>query len=266
MSTSFDLSKVNPTEVVQKFDTILERGLCAGLGDPLGQMCIEAAITQALGLPFGDEPTCVEPAVRQYKIVINDSRRWKSPQSRAEALRDIGIAQIGSRGVVDGKEFARRLTEKTIRVLIPTLFRGIKVLADDPACMAAVDECEKDGTKIAVEKARDAARKRAYAAYAADAAADAYTAAVTAAAAADYAAAAAVTTAAAADYAAAAAYADAATAAAAADYAAATAAAAADYAAAAAAAADAGEKYLRLSISLALETLRELKSPGCAWL
>jgi hypothetical protein len=223
---------------IQKFDEILERGLCAGVGKPDGQMCIEAAISQALGLPFNDKPSCVAPAVRRYKIQINDSNRWKSPQSRAEALRDIGIAQIGSAGVVDDIEFAKKLAEKTIRRLIPALFR--EVLSRDKRAMAAADRCEREGSREAAREARDAA---AYA-YAADAAAYAYAA-----------------------YAAAYAYADAAAAAAAYAYAAyADAAAAAAYAADAAYADAYPEKYLRLSISLALEVLRELKSPGCAWI
>ena len=201
--------------VIQKFDAILTRGLCSGIGKPNAQMCIEAAITQALGLPFSDDPECVARAVRRYKIAINDSAHWKSPASRAEALRDIGIAQIGSRGVVDDREFAKRLAAKTARVLIPALFRDM--LSHDARCMAAADRCEREGT---VEALREAT-------YAATYAADAATYAATAAA-------------------------DAATAATAAD--------------AAAAAKKDPEKYLRLSVSLALDVLRELKSPGCAWI
>src|SRR5262245_36058632 len=99
------VSNINFPEVITKFDKILGRGLCAGLGSPSGQMCIEAAISQAMGLPFNDEPECVAESVRRYKITLNDSGRWRSPQSRAEALRDIGIAQIGSKGIVNDTEF-----------------------------------------------------------------------------------------------------------------------------------------------------------------
>src|SRR5882762_3359604 len=87
---------------IAKFDKILERGLCTGVGTRDGQMCIEAAICAALDLPHGDDPQCVEPAVRAYKIALNDAPYWVSPASRAKGLRDLGIAQIGSRGVVDG--------------------------------------------------------------------------------------------------------------------------------------------------------------------
>ena len=67
-------------------------------------MCIEAAICYALNLPHGDNPNCVELSVSRYKIVINDSRHWISPQSRAKHLRNLGIAQIGSKGIVRRKK------------------------------------------------------------------------------------------------------------------------------------------------------------------
>src|SRR5258708_26571172 len=85
--------------VIKKFDSILERGLCAGVGDRDGQMCVEAAICAALNLPHGDNPSCVASFVRDYKIALNDAN-WSSPQARAKGLRDLGIAQIGSKGIV----------------------------------------------------------------------------------------------------------------------------------------------------------------------
>ena len=68
--------------VIKKFDAIVARGFCAGKGSPDGQMCVEAAITQAMGLPFSDEPSCVEPVIRTYKIILNDAK-WSSPEARA---------------------------------------------------------------------------------------------------------------------------------------------------------------------------------------
>jgi hypothetical protein len=144
-------------------------------------------------------------------------------------LRDLGIAQLGSLGSINSKEFSRRLAEKTIRVLIPVLFRDL--FPNNKELLAVADRCEKEGTK-------NAAYVAAYAAYAADAANAAYVA-VEAAYAAAY-------------------VANAADAA----YAAANAANAAD---AAANAADA-DKYLNLSAKLALEVLREMQSPGVALL
>lgn len=207
---TFDLKSFD----VQKFDSILARGLCHGMGEQGSQVCIEAAICETLGLPHGDTPQCVSEAVRAFKIILNDSP-WSSSKARAAGLRDLGIAQLGSKGVVDDVEFSKRLAEKTIRVLIPTLFR--EMFPNNAECLAAAERCELEGTEAIARAAADVART----AYAADAAA----------------------------YAAYAAYAaDAAEAA----YAART----------AAEVCDAVDKYLILSAKLALDVLREMKSPG----
>ena len=220
-----EFDKLNRLKVLTKFDEALGRGLCVGAGSQNGQMCIEAAICYALNLPHGDNPECVDHAVRAFKIRLNDSQRWTSPASRAKHLRALGIAQIGSKGVVDSKEFSSRLVKSTIQKLIPVLFRELY----PGRWVDLVNACEKEGTQAAARKlaavdaadaaADDAAYAAAYAADAADAAA--YAAAYAAAAAAAYAAA---------------------------------------YAAAAAAAADAAKRrdhYLTLSASLALRALQE---------
>jgi hypothetical protein len=166
-----------------KYNEILGRGLCAGVGEPNGQMCIEAAISQACGLPFNDEPSCVEPVIRSYKIALND-KEWSSPEARAKGMYDLGIAQLGSAGTVDPKAFVTRLAELHIRELVPAVFR--EVLSKHPKCMEAADRCEKEGTREAAYAAYAAAN--AYAAdYAASAAAYAAYAADYAYAAADYA-------------------------------------------------------------------------------
>ena len=161
-------------------------------------------------------------------------------------MRDLGIAQLGSLGVVDDKAFASTMALKTINRLLPILFRDLypdgRMEQHAPECESAMDlvAARIAAVKAKIAAATAAARAATAAAYAAYAAADA------------------------AAYAAAAYAADAdAAAAAAADAAAAYAAAAAARAADATAAAD---KYLNLSASIALETLRELSSPGIALL
>ena len=215
---------------VGKFDAILGRGLSNGVGDPAGQMCIEAAICATLGLDHSDDPGCVASAVRRFKINLNDSG-WSSPAARAKGLRDLGLAQLGSLGVVADADFAAGISKRTIQVLIPKLFR--ELFQGDKELLAAADRCEKGGSADAADAAAYAAR----AAYAAARAADAAAYAARAAYAAAYAAARAA-------YAAYAAY-------------------AADAAARAAADAAANlDEYLILSAQLALDTLRELGSPG----
>ena len=189
-------------KTIVKFDEILERGLSKGLGQRDGQMCIEAAICAALDLPHGDNPTCVAVAIRKFKIKLNDSA-WSSPTARATGLRDLGIAQIGSLGIVDDQAFATRMTLKTINVLIPDVFR--KVFSSNPAMLQLAMNCE------AAQDLPDAAARAARAARAAGAAGTAARVA-------------------------------------------------------GAAWAAGGDYYLNLSAKLALETLQELKSPGCEWI
>jgi hypothetical protein len=227
--------------IIPKFDAILARGLCRGVGNRNGQMCVEAAICAVLDLPHGDDPECVEPAIRSYKIRLNDSG-WSSAHARAEGLRDLGIAQIGSRGVVDGRVFAKRMADKTIRVLLPILVRETERFSTN-RLMDLADRCEREGsreTALGLKSEFDAL----YAADATDAAAD------------DAAAASAM----AAAYAAEAAYAADAVA-----YAAARAASAADAVYAADTDPKARDRFLRLSASLALEILIDMKSPGAEW-
>jgi hypothetical protein len=160
MTHPFDIQTFD----IKKFDSILSHGLSSGLGHRGEQVCIEAAICETLGLPHSDDPKCVASAVRSFKISLNDSQ-WSSPQARAKGLRDLGIAQLGSLGVVDNVEFSKRLAEKLIRVLIPKLFR--ELFAGNKTLQDAADRCEKEGTSDAA----DAAARAAYAARAADAAA-----------------------------------------------------------------------------------------------
>ncbi len=162
-TTPFDVHKFD----VQLFDKILARGLSKGVGRRDHQVCIEAAICQALNLPHGDDPGCVASSVRLFKICLNDSR-WSSPQARATGLRDLGLAQLGSKGVIDDKVFTTRIAEETIRVLIPTLFR--EIFPNNAKCLDAAYRCEKEGTNAAAAAAASAASS-VYAAATADAAA-----------------------------------------------------------------------------------------------
>ena len=213
-------------ERIAKFDNHLNTyGLCSGKGSPNGEMCIEALITQILDEPFSDEPECVTAEIRNFKISLNDTN-WSSNQARAVGLRNIGIAQIGSKGVVDGPEFLKGLQTKIIGVLIPDIFR--KIFKNKKEILLLVDICEKQPTRenCLILKNASSAADAAYAYYASSAAAaSAYAdAAYASDAASAYAAAAYTSDAASADY------------------------------------------YLIMCANLALEVLKEMNSPGCAWL
>jgi len=292
--------------IARKVLEVVDAGLVKGMGNPVpGEMCVEAAVCYAMGLPHGDQPSCVSPALRQLKIRLNDAR-WSSDVARSRGLRRLALAQLGSAGNLDEREFAKRCARLAIQTSVPVALRAAASIASGERkekLLAAAATCEQNPTRENALEAKKIAyayaAAAAYAAYAADAAyaaAAAYAdaAADAAAYAADAAYADAAAAAAAAAYAAAAAaaaYADAdahaaahAAADAAADahaYAAAAAAAYADayadaaayaYAAAAAAAAAyaaaaaAADRSLAAFAEGVVQILVEMKAPGCEWL
>lgn len=216
----------------RKLQSIIDVGLVSGMGrtEP-GQMCVEAAVCFALGLPHGDDPKCVAQAVRLYKIRLNDAM-WSSPAARAKGLRRVAVAQLGSLGVVNDRAFAELVAAKTIRVILPIALRAVASVHQDAEHKDALEQvatrCAAEGSRQIAISARDvaqAARRAAWNKYGADDAA-----AFAADDAADYAFAA-----------------------------------AADYAAAARCFATRDE-VLMLGAEICLEALRELDSPGVALL
>src|SRR5579863_5547295 len=111
-------------EVARKLLSVVDAGLVHGIGVPEpGKMCVEAAVCFALGLPHGDDPKCVAPALRRLKIRLNDSR-WSSGQARAKGLRRLALVQLGSDGVLDEREFSKRCVRLAIQTCIPSAFRA----------------------------------------------------------------------------------------------------------------------------------------------
>lgn len=104
---------------------VIDVGLVHGMGYPIpGRMCVEAAVCYALGFEFGDNPQCVDPALRDLKIELNDSV-WSSNMARAKGLRRLGIAQLGSRQNFDRCEFARNIQKLTRKILQPLVSRDV---------------------------------------------------------------------------------------------------------------------------------------------
>jgi len=80
----------------EKYDTYIAQGLCAGMHSDSGQVCIEAAISLALGEGLRDEPSCVHPRISELTITLNDNE-WSSSEARAQGLYKLGLAQLGTR-------------------------------------------------------------------------------------------------------------------------------------------------------------------------
>ena len=159
-------------------DTVAH-GLVSGVGQPEpGQMCVEAAVCYAMGLPHGDRPTCVAPSVRAYKIGLNDAN-WSSPQVRAKGMARVAIAQLGSDSI-DERAFVSELALQTIRQILPlalraagleehaaacessTLLKGARAAADAAAAdaAAAAEKAKADSTAKADSMAKAAEGKK----------------------------------------------------------------------------------------------------------
>jgi hypothetical protein len=116
------MNEVSEAIALKVLETV-DQGLSYGRGiNKPGEMCIEAAVCYAYGLPHNDNPPCVGSAVREFKIVLNDCFRWKSNAERAKGMRAIAIAQLGS-VALDQREFHKNIANKTIRKIIPKLLR-----------------------------------------------------------------------------------------------------------------------------------------------
>jgi hypothetical protein len=234
---------------------IVDKGLAFGMGKQVsGEMCVEAAVCYALGLPHGDNPPCVGDAVREFKIRLNDAS-WSSKAARAKGLRRVAVAQLGS-DTIDQGAFARIVALETVRQVLPKALRVVGLEMEAQRCTGV--ENLKDAN-AAANAATANANATAYAAATANANATAYAAATAAAYAAHAAAYAAANAAA---YAADAAATAAAYAAHAAAYAAANAAHAAVYAITPTTA----NAILSLSAEIAVTALIDCKSPGASLL
>lgn len=167
-------------ELAAKVLNVVDQGLVSGMGEPVpGQMCVEAAVCYAMGLPHSDQPTCVGEAVRRFKISLNDAR-WPSDEARTKGMRKLAVAQLGSESI-DQRAFADYVVVETIKRLLPLTLRhaGESNQKHAVALEEVAQACEKATREtayelaVAAKKVSALARKDASAdaaAYAADAA------------------------------------------------------------------------------------------------
>lgn len=113
--------KVTPAHVKRFCEILDKEGLSCGLGtipeqregNPLAapNMCVEQVWCYVLGLGKGDDPQCVSKEIRKLKICLNDETYWLNDEDRAENMKMLGVAQIGSKGIIDDAEFVSRLAQ-----------------------------------------------------------------------------------------------------------------------------------------------------------
>ncbi|MGH6782276.1 MAG: hypothetical protein ACREB5_09240, partial [Sphingomonadaceae bacterium] len=137
-------------------------GLIMAVGERKpGKMCVEAAIAYALGLPHNDRPECVEEAVIEFSIKLNDCP-WSSPKKRAAGLRRLALAQLGSAGSIIGSAFSHAMADHVIRQVLPITMRaasqGFPLDEGLVVLQQAADHCERSDLLVALEAAMKAGR------------------------------------------------------------------------------------------------------------
>jgi hypothetical protein len=119
-------------DIAKKVIKTVKTGLCDGKGEPIpGQMCVEAAVCYAMGLPHDDQPPCVHHNLRSLKIMIND-RNWSGNDARAKGLVRMAVLQLGTNKNFNNKAFGvgLRLINKTM--IMPMVVQHWLNLADYP--------------------------------------------------------------------------------------------------------------------------------------
>jgi hypothetical protein len=146
-------------DIAKKVLDIVDQGLVRGLGKKQpGKMCVEAAVCYAYDLPHSDKPPCVEPGVRNFKIVLNDAS-WSSNAARAAGMRRLAVAQLGSAGVVDFFAFQKGIQKIAVGKILPQVLRDLSDHMDEKdreGVKALAALCERDVTMQATEVAHDA--------------------------------------------------------------------------------------------------------------
>lgn len=159
---------------VKKLIKTVQAGLCSGLGEPEpGNMCVEAAVCYALGLPHGDNPICISPVLRRFKISLNDAK-WSTNQARAKGLLRLAVLQLGTDTNFDDVKFISEIVIRLVREIIselPNLPVEVREQCRDVDSLAAAKAAVANATANATADVKAAA-------YGADDAADSYATAV----------------------------------------------------------------------------------------
>jgi len=112
-------------ELVNKINSLLDKGITFGFNpDPKpGNMCVEQVISYALGEGFSDKPSCVGEEVRDFVTCLND-RNWSSASARAEGMKELSIAQLGSNSL-DQDEFREKIIFAMVTKMLPSMFKDL---------------------------------------------------------------------------------------------------------------------------------------------
>jgi hypothetical protein len=126
-------------------------------------MCILELCSLALGVEWTDDPGVLGlPDIRR----LNDAK-WCDAETRTREMLRLGVAVWPWRTATDERRvaFARRLSELTIRRVLPPMLRHIGLPRE-------ADQCEREGTKASAFDAADAASHAVHVVHAVHTAAD----------------------------------------------------------------------------------------------
>lgn len=147
-------------DIVGKILATVDAGLIAGLGVPTpGHMCVEAAVSYALGLEHSPSPDCVHPIIRRLVISLNDAN-WSGPAARAKGMRRLAVAQLGTQDL-NGADFARRVAEALVRSHLSRALEDLVAVSfhanDGDRMWAAAEKCRTTPDRWAAAAAINAA-------------------------------------------------------------------------------------------------------------
>ena len=95
----------------------IDEGLVNDVGEPKpGFMCVEAAVCYAFKEEHGDAPKCVHSEIRDCMISLNDALPNERKSTRAERLRKLAIAQLGTKNRFAVVKFNKLVNKLIVRV------------------------------------------------------------------------------------------------------------------------------------------------------
>lgn len=119
--------KIDYPSVIEKINAIAKKGFCVEIGQKGKQLCVEAAVAEALGEQptleaikegsdaLTDKPSCVDDQLSDVKINLNDA--FHSTTRRTRALLPLAIAQLGSNEVIADGTFFQAATIAVVKSL-----------------------------------------------------------------------------------------------------------------------------------------------------
>src|SRR5579864_5903782 len=128
--------RYNLPQLAKSVRYLLGFGLVGGSGNgEKGDMCVEQVVRYSEMKQIGitpeeteeevsDQPKCVGRAVRDLKVTLNDwgdGNGWRSNKARAEGMRQVAIAQLGS-VQINQRHFTKvfcRLVVERVPLVVP---------------------------------------------------------------------------------------------------------------------------------------------------